>query len=516
MGLKSAHPRYVEMLPDWRKVRDVYRGERYVKEKGEEYLPPTQGMRLDGYGMYTAGKPAVGQEAYEAYLLRAVLPEYVEVAVEVFIGLLHSQPPTVELPAEMEPLRDKVTSLGESIEMLLRRVNEEQLVAGRLGLLLDLPKNPDPAKPLPYIALYVAEAGINWDDDEIGDDPAKLNMVVLDESGFRRDGFDWKYVTKLRVLELEPLQADADGAPQFGPYRQGVFTAEGGGDPDYVASDMAAPMIRGVTLDEIPFMFVNTKDIVANPDKPPLLQLAEACLAIFRGEADYRQNLFLQGQDTLVIKGDLKRRLDPNELPAAGDDQTPVRTGTGSMIHLESGAENDAKYIGVTADGLQEQGKSIENDRRRAEAKAGALSTDNASTAESGEALKTRVAARTASLNQIAKTGAAAVEMMLKAAAKWLGADPEQVKVTPNMEFADYQMTGENLSKIMAAKLAGAPLSRESIHELMAEGGLTKYSYEEEKDLLDQEQAELPAPGTAAGGNPPDPNAAPQNQPPAQ
>lgn len=501
MALDSVHPKYTEMLPDWEKMRDVYKGERYVKQQGQKYLPPTQSMVLDGFGVPTlGGRVNVGQKAYDAYVMRAVLPDYLPEAVELFMGLLHSQPPKIELPDAMEPMRDKATQLGESLEQLLRRINEEQLVTGRLGLLLDLPKKPDPTKPMPYIALYITEAVTNWDDGDIEEGRANLNLVVLDESGYRRNMFEWDFVAKYRVLELTPVKDESGAFVSWGAYRQGVFETGGSGAPDYVEADMVEPQLRGTVLEELPFVFVNTKDIVAAPDKPSLLGLTNLALTIYRGEADYRQNLHMQGQDTLVVKGDLKRASDPNELAAAGDNG-PLRLGTGAMIHLEAGADSGAEFIGVSANGLSEQRTALENDRVRAEGKSSALSAAT-NAAESGEALKTRVGARTASLGSIADSGAGALEWLLKLGAKWIGADPEKVKVTPNREFADFQMTGDNLNKLMAAKVQGAPLSRESIHALMAEGGVTKLSYDEEKDLLEKEASELPLPGTMAGGDP--------------
>lgn len=112
--------------------------------------------------------------------------------------------------------------------------------------------------------------------------------------------------------------------------------------------------------------------------------------------------------------------------------------------------------------------------------------------------------ARTASLNSIATTGAAALEFQLKSAARWIGADPEKVKVTPNMEFADFQMNAETLTKLMAFKAAGGVISSETIHALMAEGGITKLDYETEKALADKEREDAVPPGTTAGGNPAD------------
>lgn len=488
MALETVHPQYQEMVADWQMLRDVYKGERYVKERRATYLPPTQGMLLDGFGKTSVSNVVnPGDSAYQAYITRAHMPDYFRDAVDIFLGLLHSQPPKLELPEALEPMRENATAQGESVAQLLRRINEEQLVVGRVGLLLDLPRDKA-VSPTPYISLYVAEAVRNWDDGEVGTQ-SKLELVVLDESGNVRTGFQWQWQTKYRVLE--------NSVTTGGSYMQGVFEGTA-----YIESDMKAPTVRGVAMNEIPFEFVNTKDITSEPDRPVLLGLAQTVLMIYRGEADYRQNLFMQGQDTLVVKGELRRSGDPNELNS--NTEGALRTGSGAMIHLNGGSENDAKYIGVNSSGLPEQRMALANDRRRAEGQSAALPTTNpGDQAESGAALKTRVSARTASLNTIALAGAAAVERQLKRAARWIGADPDKVKLTPNLEFADFQMSGDNLLKIMTAKAQGAPLSLESIHALMAEGGVTKLSWQEEQEKLDSEDAMLPPPGTTAGGNPP-------------
>jgi hypothetical protein len=514
MALESVHPQYTDHLDDWEEMRDLYKGERHVKSKGERYLPATKSMKLDGMG-FTAGVKNLGQEVYDAYRVRAVLPDYVKEAVEAFIGMLHHKPPTIELPAALEPLRESATMFGEPLDVLLRRINEEQLVTGRLGLLADLPTNPDPKNPLPYIALYIAEAGRNWDDSAIEGGEADLNLVVLDESGYRRDGFDWIQVTKFRVLDLFRVgETEQERAVAEPVYRSGVFQVDGGGTPTYVESDMETPMIRGTTLDEIPFVFVNSKDITTTPDEPPLLGLARLALAIYRGEADYRQNLFMQGQDTLVTIGDRKKSAatgGPGEVDginALGDTE-PLRTGSGSMIEMEAGG--DAKYIGVNSAGLTEQRSSLENDRRRADQKAGSLATNSTSVDESGEAKKTRLAAQTASLRQIALSGAAGLEWLLRIAARWMGADAEQVKVTPNLEFGQLALVPKDIVDAMTARGMGAPLSLESIHALAVDTGLTTLDYKTEKEMVDEERAaEVPPPtGTGVGGNPDEPPASP-------
>ena len=484
MPIDSVHPLYSASKNDWVSLRDQYLGENQVKSKGVEYLPATQGMELDGMN----NPNQLGFKAYEAYKKRAVFHEYVKQAVESYLGLLFKKPPTIQLPSVMEPLRKSCTPTGESLLLLLRRIYEEQLLVGRVGLLADLPTNPDPAAPMPYITLYVAEAIRNWDDATFEEGSTRLNLVVLDETGFRRkEDFEWVVITKYRVLQLGEL--DANEFSQT--YLQGVFINDVGSLAVYNPLEMKPPMVRGQPLQKIPFVFINSKDIVATPDVPPLKGLGAISLAIYRGEADYRQNLFMQGQDTLVVIGDVLNK-DPTQ-------EDTLRTGAGSRINLEQGG--DAKYIGIDSKGLEEQRQALENDKKLAESLSAQL-VNSTGQVESGVALETRVGAQTASLMQIAQTGAAGLEKVLKHIAEWIGANPEEVVVTPNTEFASTEFKADDIVKLMTARQLGAPLSKESIHNVLADKGLTKLDFETEMDKITEEDANSNTTGTGAGGNP--------------
>jgi hypothetical protein len=310
---------------------------------------------------------------------------------------------------------------------------------------------------------------INWDDGSKQElDKPVLNLVVLDESEFtRKADFEWEHKEQYRVLLLgDPLANEAGGI-----YRQGLFR-----DDDTLTFNEATlitPSVRGRTLDRIPFEFINTKDTVTAPDDPPLLGLARLCYAIYRGEADYRQNLFMQGQDTLVRIGFV-------------DDDNEQRTGAGAIIDVPVGG--DAKYIGVSATGLPEQGKAIENDKAEAAQVAGRLASAKSKQIESGDALQTRVAAAVASLTTIALASAMGLERLLKTAAVWVGANPDEVKVTPNLEFADSAFDTKSLVELMTAKNLGAPISRKSVHELMQDRGLTQMEYDDEIGEIESEE----------------------------
>ena len=460
---------YAEFLQDWQKMKDTHKGERRVKERGVKYLPPTSGMIADGMQFRQPGL-----DAYNSYRTRARFPDIVTAAVEALVGIMHSKPPTIELPDRMEPMREMATNRGESLEVLLRRINEQQLITGRLGLLLDVPDGA-PVGVMPYIAMYESEAIRNWDDGEFNHELVRrnINLVILDESGPRRvREFEWEQEDKYRVLLLgDVLQNEGQGG---GIYRAGVFTEN---QSDFNENELIEPSIAGRSLDFVPFTFINACDVVSEPDKPPLLGLAELALGIYRGEADYRQALFMQGQDTLVVIGN------------ADPDKT-WRTGAGAVISLPTGPGHDAKFIGVDSSGLPEMRNALENDKAEATERSGTLidSTGSGSSRQSGDALRIRVVSRTATLNQLAKTGAFGLQQCLRQAAVWLGANPEQVIVTPNLDFVNDTIGGEELVKLATAKSLGAPLSNVSIHEQMREKGLSKMTLEEELQAISDEE----------------------------
>lgn len=497
MSLNSQHPAYMAFHDQWVKLRDFYQGEDHVKLQRETYLPATAGMKLDGM---TEGAP--GKAAYDSYLARAVFPDYIRDAVEIALGLMHQKEPTIELPPEMEFMREKCSIKGESLNQFIRRVNVEQILMGRCGILTDLPQLVDPNSINPYFALYKAEAIINWDESNDYIDTDKINLVVLDESGLRRantidtnNNFSWKMIQQFRILALH----DTNGV-----YEQGVYSSTT--SLNFSSEMMNPPAIRGKTLNEIPFIFVNSKDLLPMPENGPLLGLANLALSIYRAEADYRFSLFMQGQDTLVIIGQIR---SPGPAPT---DSEALRVGAGSRINLD--IDGDAKYIGVNSEGLPEQRASLEADRKKAETQTGRL-IGTKSNVESGEALRVRIGAQTASLTQIALTSALGVEKALKQLALWMGLDAKKVSVIPNTDFADIDFEGQELVNLMTARNMGAPLSLESIHNILINRGLTVMDYNSETTLIPAENKKFNIPDPDAAIKVPNqPNQKPSTQKP--
>jgi hypothetical protein len=513
-SLANPHPKFLEFQEDWELCRDCHRGERVIKDAQDKYLPPTSAMCADGF----PAKDTKGWRDYRGYIGRAVFRAYMKHSVAHNMGCLWHEPTTFELPPEMEPIRELATRKKESLEQLLRNIHEQCLITGRLGLHAAMPLGVTTEPVMPYINLYQGEKIINWDEgepDQVVHD--SLNLVVLDESKFvRRTNFEWEFQKQYRVLLLGDLNtneeavgdeeseqtANKQGGSQyleglFKEYRvgdqvegSGALANKPGNGLDFAIDNMISPSFRGNKLTHIPFVFVNTRDVVPEPDDPPLLDLARQDLVIYRTEADYRQTLFMQGQYTLVIIG------EGNDLTDDGTNQAgtkEVRTGAGAVLRL-SNPQADAKFIGIEGQGgLSEQRTALENDNRHAEVRSGSMTDTRSNEKESGDAMKTRIAGETASLTTIAKTCAFALQTLLRSIAVWMGADPEKVIVKPNLNFSFTKLTPKDLLDLQTGKNQGLPISEESVHDNVRKSGLTELQYDEETEKLDSEEPRLPA-----------------------
>lgn len=452
MSVKNTHPDYDSSIADIEMLRDFYKGERAVKDKTTRYLTPTVAQQIDGMGVNDDG-----WKSYKKYIEGARFPGLIKTASDAMVGIMHKENAVVNVPERMKPVIEKITNKGESVYQLIRRINQQQLITGRLGLLLDA----DERTNLPYVSIYNSEAIRNWDENILASGTASsMRMVVLYEPQSTLDAqLKWEANDRYRVLSILPNDSNKN------VYQTALF------EDIYNPQIMRPVTLLGRELEKIPFVFVNAQDLLPVPDIPPLLGLANAVLGIYRSEANYRYHLYMQSQDTLVRVGYM------------GDKEEKTRTGAGAIIDLDVGG--DARYIGVNSQGLAEERLALEQDYARAEQIA--MKLLDKQSAESNEALMTRKASQTASLTQIAKTSAAAVETILKQMAEWMNLNPNDVTVTPFTDFGDVTMAAKEIIDLMTAKTMGAPLSKESIHDRMREGGITDKTLDDELLAIAQE-----------------------------
>lgn len=446
MSLTNTHPQYDDSIKDIALMRLLYSGSRKVKEQKTLLLPATPSMIEDGMN-----KDERGYNTYEIYLHRARFPEFVKDALVNMLGIMHRQKPNIIVPDQMLPLLENITDKGESVYALLRNINTEQLLTGRAGLMMDFREG---VNPLPYVCLYPGETIRNWHTTN-----GVLDVLVLHQPELimNPDSLLWDEIDKYKYCAL-----------QDGRFVTGVF------EDNVSESELVTPALGTNTLTEIPFRFINATDTQADIDAPPLLTLGNLVLGIYQSEADYRFQLYMQSQDTLVRIGHSPR----------GDEESTVRVGVGAVLDIDIGG--DAKYIGVSEAGISEAREALKGDKEEAMHKAIQLIPDKKAV-ESNASMKTRMSAKTVSLVEIAQTSAEALEDMLKLMATVMGLNPDNVSVEPFTEFGDTIANAQDLKEYMMAKTMGAPISLDTIHNNMRKSGMTSKTLEEELQLIESE-----------------------------
>ena len=439
MSVDSKHPDWTDRRDEWRLMRDTARGEKAVKEAGEAYLPMPSGFKA---------QDDKGAGYYAIYQTRAQVPDIVSQTLNGMVGVIHRVESQIEMPDTMLPLWERATKDGLPLEAMHRRITAELLLMGRYSLLVDASSE---GSDLPWLAGYGAEALINWSD--------RRDLFVLDETGPVRNGFEWTTQQKYRVLEI------AEG-------RYVVRTFRGTTED----TERANPAARGgKALSEIPFVVIGAKDLAVEPEDPPLIGVARSAISLYQLTADYRWQLFMTGQETAtVINGD-----------------APDAVGAGVVLVLkgEPNMQPDFKYVGPSGTGILAHERAIAAERANAISAGARLLDSEKRTAESGDALRLRYTAQTATLTTISQASAAGLEKALRYVATMIGADPEQVVVKPNQQFVDQVMDPQQAVNLVKVWQSGG-MSKLSLFENLQRGELisAERSFEEEEEEIAKDQ----------------------------
>lgn len=452
MTVKTNHPLYTATrVNEWRLMRHSYEGESTIKDNGVMYLPKPSGWSIEG------GFLDDGLAIYNAYKERAIYPEIVSNSVRAMVGVVHGQEFKIELPPALEYLFEVATADGLPLEAFSRRITTELLLTGRYGALVDAPD----AGGGVYLAGYTAESIVNWDEAR--------DFYVLRENVAVRNGFAWDTETQSRVLKI------VDGRYQQELYR------------DDTLADTIAPTKRGGgAVDFIPLVIGGAMDLDLRPDVPPLIGVARAAKAYYQLSADHRMALYQAYQDTLIVYDaadgvDGQGRAVPFQVGAIG-------AGVAMVIHSKGEGWPDARaeYVSPSGQSIEAQERAMQEALRLA-AQSGARLFDNTPRAqESGEARRLRFSAETATLQTIAMSSAAILEKALKYAALMMGANPDDVIVTPPANMLEGRMESAELQGLLSAWREGA-ISYDTFYSALQRGRIASVERDaqEEAALID-------------------------------
>ena len=451
-NISTKHPLYTEYEESWLLMRDAMDGEDRVKELGVKYLPMKTGTAI-------IANVEIRSKVYNNYLMRAEFPELVSPTVRGSVGLICEKEPTIELPAQLQYLLEDATGDGTTLAMLFQRIVTEQLVMGRYGLLPAISLS-DPSRFV--IAGYIAERIINWDKKPDG----MVDFVVLDESEQERDRDNntWSLIEKYMECSLE------EGTYQALRYR--------GNTPE--EEPVPAMMPNGKPLDRLPFVFIDTADLTADPDEVPLYGLAKLALRVYRLDADYMQGLHMTSEPTPYITGfsDPKKAIENGEVPTT--------IGASNIWILPEGATAD--FLEFSGPGLEAQAKAISSALERAVLFGAQLLSENTRSAESGESRKLRLRGQQSLLKSVASTAGAGLERTLRNIAIWAGLDPNQVKVKPNLDFIDFELSAQDLTALVAGWQSGG-YSKRTFFENIQRAGMvpSERTFEDEEEFIQTE-----------------------------
>jgi hypothetical protein len=441
MNLDSVHPLYTTFSDWWEEMADAIEGQSAIIDAGETYLPQPGGMKF-------LSDPTA---AYAAYQARATYPEIVAPTVRGLSGVIHKEPVKFQLPKPLEPLIEKATVDGLTLESFARRLTRSVLSYGRLGAAVTI---DDAGSPV--FADYAALSVINWTDDE--------SLVVLKEDGYEiNENLDWLAVEQRLLIRKSATGVEATR-----------YTKTVG---DWIAQEpVLYNKTGGGAVDFLPFVFIDTNDLTPEPDEVPLLPLARLAAKMFRQDANYQQTLYLSANPQHVIVG-----MSPD------DEYRPKATGGGVIWYLPD-PQMRAEILEFTGASAGAQRQAIQDTLASAIQAGARLFASQDEQQESGEARKIKYAAQTATLTGIALTVAAGLEKLLRMAAVIAGANPEEVVVEIDTDFIDSKLAAQEIMAIIQAAASGI-ISDQTGYEQMQAGGRAnpERTWEEEKELISQQ-----------------------------
>lgn len=445
---------YSKYLTRWNKMYDTFDSEEHMKQRAlsqssgmftgtaklspiikfDQYLRPTDGMRRN---------KSHGYQRWTDYIYRAVWYAYPLESHDQALGMIENEPPVIELPPQLEYMKVDAADKHESLEKVLSITNSEQLKVSRIGSLISV--TDDPQKPF-NIAFYKAKAIQDWHE-------------IIDKQGDKV--LDWVKLLTSEMINDKPvyliLYIEQDGFySQYKTTNEDAKCGEVGlSDEGYIQDSYIEPRVSEKPTATIPLVITNVQRLGTEIEDPFLESVSDKAIKLFQASATLEDTLYWGGQSTLFTQN-------------YGDDKNPIKIGNGAVNNSTSDTVY-AEYATAGVDGIAPNRENV--DKLKEDCVSLGFDLVNQGV-ESGTALDTRTAIKTAKLKTLAKTSANGLAWLLRQAAEWIGANPDEVIVTANTSFSDTQYTADDIQKFGLAVMSGNML-KEDLYSIMKKQELT-------------------------------------------
>lgn len=488
----TRHPDYDENEYTWFSVRAAVKGPQMVKRANSLFLPipaamlnappPSYSSRADNTGpkdfdLQIRSPNYHPNPAYAAYKTRAHFPQISSNTLRGLLGIALKSEPIVELPSSLQYMvDDTATASGENLVDLYKFVLSEILQTGRCVLVLDV----NPQTDRIYIAPYTAESFINWRSGIVGGMVAPTLLVFEEEISNPEDEdiFTHEMIDTQRVMLID----------ESGHYTQQLYT-----DNNPIGQPVQ-PSYRGRRLPFLPAVVAGSTNFDLTPDISPLSGISDTAMHIYMKDADLSQSQYMTANPLLCFRG-----VNADDVPNV----------VGATVAIAIPNENgDAKYVEVTANGLNSLQNSIDRLYDRAMEQGASLLGGTVKAAESGEALRMRQESSGATLKGVVENAGRAITMALKMAATWMGESTDGIVFDPITEFSDNKLSAQEMTALLQMWM-NKSISFETYYDNLQKGGVAKedVTADEEMDKIEQEQPAMVGPSpelqNAMGGQQP-------------
>lgn len=483
---------YESIAPLWEYVEDCYEGSERVKfgPNAQKYLPMS-GLERDELAR---GRVPHADSRYAFRKKIASYENFFRPVVDDLVGIMQRSPAFVrfgaandeESPREVRDLKEWGNRFNDGLAGLKSRLNFAQVLYGRYGLLLDVVTDASGLNPSFCVVEYSCK---NILDGMTSDSPTSqfgaLRWVLLDESTRKFDCVkkSWKPWTRLRLLALD----------RRGRYYAATFEGDDAWER-WIAFDIDVPdpraaifpAFQGRTLDFVPFTVCNVSDLgIDRWATPPYLDVARLAVENYVVDSWYKLGLYLHATPTLAVCN-------------AARESNDVRLG-GVIWPRSSGANPvSVSILETNGAGLAEL-RNAKNELKSALKRTSIRELlDGAGANASGEALRIRTTAATASVATIDKTGGRAIEEQLCFASRWAGASVDEtcrrISYRPDDSYVGAEFEMKAVVDLLKTNEETRTLSNRNAYaflEKAAPGVLPTFDDNEEQKLQESANQEV-------------------------
>ena len=453
-GVRTVNNDFKAFLDKWTRCRDCADGADAVKGKKDKYLPKLLEQ-----------PPA----EYINYVIRANFFNATGRTTQAMLGMLFRKSPNLVIPDAMTKLLENVTLDGCNFDIFTREVAEENILVGRVGVLVDYSQAVnDPNKPLtiaqlqtsgarPVMKMYTAETILNWKYKTVGNATLLSQVVLMEQFEIVVDEFTSKWEPRYRVLDLD----------DSGFYRVRVFRIDDKGE-DQLVDAPVYPLMNGQQLNFIPFEFFCPDGNDSDIDEPPMLDLVDVNLSHYRTSADYEHACHFTALPMLYVAG----------MSPTNDDGTPAKIYLGSQSAL---IFNDptakAAFVEFTGQGLTAIENSLDRKEQMMAVLGARMLEPQKKAAETAFTSAIHAVGENSILASISIALSLGLTKCLTWFADWAGLSGQEIEFEINRDFLPVAIDGQTLTAYVAAWQAGA-LTAEEIFDLFKRADLIESDVE--------------------------------------